>query len=54
MRKLATCTFLNNATENLESLDSPLQMKLISYLGLKKYMIENFVFKRKPSSILLV
>ena len=50
MRKLATCTFLNNATENLESLDSPLQMKLINYLGLKKYMIENFVFKRKPSS----
>ena len=50
MRKLVTCTFLNNASDAMETLDSPLQMKLISYLGLKKYMIDNFVFKRKPSS----
>lgn len=52
MKKLVTCTFLNNAADSIESLDSPLQIKLINYLGLKKYMIDNFIFKRKNSSLL--
>ncbi len=52
MRKLPTCTFLNNNSQkNMNCNDSPLQMKLIKYLGLKKYMMDNFIFKRKPSSI---
>lgn len=51
MRKLPTCDLLSHGSEGcLNSVDSPLQMKLIKYLGLKKYMIDNFIFKRKPSS----
>lgn len=50
MRSVPTCTFLNSVGDTPESMDSPLQMKLISMLGLKNYMLENFVFKRKPTS----
>lgn len=35
----------------ISSLDSPLQLKLIKMLGLNKYFMDNFIFKRKPSSI---
>lgn len=50
MRSLPTCTFLNKIGETPESIDSPLQLKLISFLGLKNYMMENFIFKRKSAS----
>lgn len=51
MHRLPTCDFLNSSpTSGLNSFDSPLQMRLIKYLGLKKYMMDNFIFKRKPSS----
>ena len=30
--------------------DSPLQVKLIKFLGLKNYFMDKFVFRRKPSS----
>ena len=30
--------------------DSPLQVQLIKFLGLKNYFMDKFVFRRKPSS----
>lgn len=30
--------------------DSPLQVQLIKFLGLKNYFMNNFIFRRKPSS----
>lgn len=53
MNSLPTCTFLNNIGDSLQSIDSPLQLKLINFLGLKNYMIDNFIFKRKRSSTLI-
>lgn len=50
MNSLPTCTFLNNIGDTLHSIDSPVQLKLINFLGLKNYMIDNFIFKRKTSS----
>ena len=50
MKKLPMCSFLGNTQTGASSIDSPLQLKLINYLGLKKYMMDNFIFKRKPSS----
>lgn len=34
-----------------ETTDSPLQIKLITMLGLNKYFLDRFVFKRKIPSI---
>lgn len=52
MHKLPTCDFFSQDSINCsDSVDSPLQLKLINYLGLKQYMIDKFIFKRKPSSI---
>ena len=50
MHKFPVCSFLGNSQTASSSVDSPLQLKLINYLGLKKYMMDNFIFKRKPSS----
>lgn len=50
MNTITACSFLNNYGSNLESIDSPLQLKLIKFLGLKNYMIDNFIFRRKNSS----
>lgn len=47
MRKLITCSLLNDTCKQGESVDSPMQLKLINYLGVKKYMIEKFIFRRK-------
>ena len=33
-----------------EPLDSPLQVQLIKFLGLKNYFVDKFVFRRKQSS----
>jgi hypothetical protein len=33
-----------------EEQDSPLQVKLIKFLGLKNYFVDKFVFKRRKSS----
>lgn len=32
-----------------ESIDSPLQVRLVKMLGLKNYLLDKFVFRRKPS-----
>lgn len=50
MRSLTTCSFLNNYGDCPQSIDSPIQIKLINMLGLKNYVIENFIFRRKPTS----
>ena len=40
--------------QEAETADSPLQIKLISMLGLNKYFLDKFVFKRKiPSNYAL-
>ena len=52
MHKLPTCDFFRgDSIDCSDSTDSPLQLKLIKYLGLKQYMIDKFIFKRKPSSM---
>ena len=40
---------------NQEHSDSPLQVKLVKMLGLKDYMLDKFVFRRKePSNYTLI
>ena len=34
-----------------ETADSPLQIQIIKMFGLKQFILEKFVFRRKPSSI---
>lgn len=34
-----------------ETADSPLQIQLIKMFGLKEFILEKFVFRRKPSCI---
>jgi hypothetical protein len=36
--------------ESCDDVDSPLQLKLVKMFGLHSYMLENFIFRRKPSS----
>jgi hypothetical protein len=38
------------ASETCGNVDSPLQLKLIKMFGLQSYLLENFVFRRKPPS----
>ena len=47
MRKIVTCSLLGNTTKPPQSIDSPMQLKLINYLGIKQYMIDKFIFRRK-------
>jgi hypothetical protein len=35
---------------NTDPKDSPLQVQLIKFLGLKNYFVDKFIFRRKPSS----
>jgi hypothetical protein len=48
MYKLPTCSLLGKGNEG--SVSSPLQVRLIKFLGLQKYVMDNFIFKRKPPS----